>query len=463
MKKTLFHSYLDGIRQETPGETYQNLLRYFMPELITALLLYSFVTLVDAQFIAHLKSTAAYATMSVTNTLMHFITKVAEGLSVGIMVLCGYYHGQRDKEGFGRAFGASIIVTLLLGGVIACTMYCGAAAIYELLRTPEELIRLGVPVLRLRAVSVFLMFLFLAISGFFRGIKHNAVVMRCYVLGAISFVILDYCFIFGIAGFPGMGLVGSACASVVQYTIMTLAALWFLARSEDARAYRPYVTFSKECVGSLCNMSWPVMCDKAIFAFGRIALVRFIAPMGKLALGTFGVIKDLEMLAFVPAIALAQVTTFVVSNQMGADDMTGVKCTVKKTIFLAILMVVTALFLFGYNAAYLIGLFDKENTFTAFATPAFRILSLLATFDIVQVILSSALRGMAQVRTVMWVRCMAFLCFTIPVGYIATLVAFHSDFVRFMTIYGAFYVGNGLMVLWYAYWFRTNRWQRISL
>ena len=61
MKKSLLASYIYGIRDLAHGESYSRLFRYFFPEFITALALYSAPYIVDALFIADLKSTSAYA------------------------------------------------------------------------------------------------------------------------------------------------------------------------------------------------------------------------------------------------------------------------------------------------------------------------------------------------------------------------------------------------------------------
>jgi len=104
MKKGLLTSYFDGIRDHDNGEGYGTIVRYFLPEFVTALALYSLLYLLDAWFIAHLKSTSMYATLGVTNTLLHFIVKIAEGLSVGTIVLTGIHNGAGRLEQAGRSF-----------------------------------------------------------------------------------------------------------------------------------------------------------------------------------------------------------------------------------------------------------------------------------------------------------------------------------------------------------------------
>ena len=73
---------------------------------------YSLLSLFDAKLIADLNTTSMYATLGVTSTLTHFITKVAEGISVGTIVLCGQYNGQRNFKQVGVAAMSSLWTTL---------------------------------------------------------------------------------------------------------------------------------------------------------------------------------------------------------------------------------------------------------------------------------------------------------------------------------------------------------------
>jgi len=57
------------------GEKYNTILRYFFPEFITALLLYSLPLIIDAMFISYLRSTPSYAILGVSNSLLHLIIK----------------------------------------------------------------------------------------------------------------------------------------------------------------------------------------------------------------------------------------------------------------------------------------------------------------------------------------------------------------------------------------------------
>ena len=152
MKKGLISSYIEGVLDSKNGESYSKILRYFFPEFITALVLYSLLYLLDGAFIAHLKSTSMYATLGITNTMLHFIVKFAEGISVGTIILCGKFNGAGKWSDVGKTLGDSFWVTFFSGLAVSSILYFGAYWIYYFYRVPTEMIGFGVPFLRLRAL-----------------------------------------------------------------------------------------------------------------------------------------------------------------------------------------------------------------------------------------------------------------------------------------------------------------------
>lgn len=461
MKKTVWTSYLDGVQFKTPGESYRSIINFFAPEVVTALVAYALIPLIDGAFISCLPHSEAYATLSITKSLMHCITKLAEGVSVGAMVMCGIAHGQDDPSAVGRAWGTVTALTLLLGFSIALFIACMPGYIMSCMRVPLPLRVVAIPFLRIRAISVFLMFIFFSMIGLLRGLKRNKIATHCMIVGTLVFVIADYLFIFGRCGMPQLAFSGSAVASILQYISMIFVVLRYLYDDPRLYAYLCMVQWvGWHALWRLFMLSVPVMIDKVLLAVAKVFLLRCIAPMGGAALSSFGVIGDIEMLMFVPAIAYAQVVTGLVSNEVGARDIIGIKYTIKKVLLLAITSALIMLVITSWFAESLIGFFDAQCIFRYFAIPAFRWISLLALFDVVQVVLSAALRGCAQMQTVLRVRAFTLLFFCFPIAYAASLVAFKSDFVRFMTIYGSFYISNGFMALWYIIWLRSERWSQ---
>lgn len=461
-KKWLLQSYMDGVVDTNHGEGYFAILRYFFPEFITTLLLYALIPLIDARWIADLKSTSLYATVGVTNTLVHFIIKAAEGFSIGTVILAGQYNGRKEYKEVGQSLASSFWITCVVGGAISSMLFFGADSIYALYGVPEKMIHLGAPFLRLKAIAIFCMFVYFAFIGFLRGIKKPRIPMQIFVMGGLIFLFFDYGLIFGSFGLPQMGLQGSALASVIQYGTMLCAAFSYVLFSPKNRKYGISLFLhlaSWQNIVNIFKYSWPVVLDKATFAAAYIWLGYLINPMGKYVIASYSVIKDLERLAIQPAAAFAQVITFLVSNAYSTGDWEGIKSNIKKTVFLSSIFVFSVLLVFSLYPKFFIQIFDQKGKFTDFASQVFPLVSILVFFDLLQLILSGALRGAANVRVVLFARLSVFLVYFIPVSRMLASMEFANPMIKFLAVYGSFYLGNGLMSLIYIYRFRGERWK----
>src|SRR5690606_34937089 len=108
--------------------------------------------------------------------------------------------------------------------------------------------------------------------------------------------------------------------------------------------------------------------------------------------------------AFLPAIAFAQVITFLVSNDYGKKNWVAITNNIKKVTLVAFMLVFAILLVLVLYQETIVSFFDKKGDFTQLAARAFPILSVLVLFDLLQLVLAGALRGASDVRTVMFTR-----------------------------------------------------------
>jgi MATE family multidrug resistance protein len=459
MKRGLFRSYISGICDVDHGESFTTIFRLFYPEFIYMFVLYSLVNLLDAGFVAQLNSTSTYAMLGVNKTLLNFLTKIAEALAIVVTITAGQHNGAKEYTRAGQAFVENFWVIVVVATVICGSIYCCAPWIYWFLGVPDKMIPLGVPFLRWRVLALFFTFLYFGFSSFLKGVKNTQLPMRVFVAGAAVFVFFDYALIFGKFGFPEMQFIGSAVASCIQYFFMLCVIAVIILFNKNYRKYS--IGLFKALadwttVKRVAHMSWPVIVDKATVAGSYLWLQKLIGPMGKCVIASFGVIKDAELVIFMPALAMAQIVTVLVSNDFGRGNLSSIKPNIKKVLFLSSMMVFVLVLLFVINPAYFIGIFDLKHRFTSFAATALRVLSLFIFFDLLQLILAAAMRGMGNVRYVMYVRVVGiFGCF-VPGAYFASCLPIESPLVKFILVYGMFYVTGIVMSVLYIRKFRSD-------
>ncbi len=461
-KEQIFKSFWAGLKDFTNGESYANIFGYFWPELISAMMFTAFLPMIDSLLVAGLKSTTAYATLSVVSNFVHFMKKMAEGLTIGAIVLCGQYNGIGKYAVAGQTMRDIFWVTAAMGGLLSAIFIFGAHAICTWYGMPSNMIALAVPLLRLKALGLFFMFLSVSLSSFLRGVKNAKALMKIFIVGGACFVFFDYALLYGKWGFPCLGVYASAAGDAIQYGIMSVITLSYILFHKDNEKYhislKPRLV-EWSTIKLIYRLSWPAILDKASFAASYIWLGSMVASMGETVIASFGVIKDLERFAFLPAIAFASVITFLVSNSYSRRDWQGIKSNIKKVLFLAIVVVMGILTICCVYAHKILPWFDHNQEFTAFASRALPYISVLAFFDVGQIILSGALRGATNVRTVMITRISVFFGFVFPITYFISASPAVQGMMKFFLIYGTFYFGHLIMICVYIWRLRGDAWQ----
>lgn len=444
------------------GESTKEILAYWLPEVISTTVLISLPPLWDSYLVSNLGSTVTYGALAMANNFIHSIIKMAEALPVAAIAIIGRHNGAKKYDQCGKDLGETFWTTALMGTILFTLIFFGAPSIFNWLQVPKEMSVLGTPYLRLKAIGLLLTFTSLGFFGFLRGIKNTKTPMAIFIFGVIAFIFFDYSLVLGKFGFPKMGLMGSAVATLIQYSLMNLASVAYILSKQDYKKYFIrlfFFSFSFKGALNLLKLSWPIIIDKSSLSLSYVWLSKMIAPMGACAITSYDVIKNLERFAIIPAAAFASVITFLVSNRIGAKDPEGAKSNIKKVMIMTSIMVVTSILILCIFSRFFVSHFDPKHQITDFAAPALVLVSVLVVFDFVQLILAGALRGAGDVKTVMWARFLCCLLFFVPVSTLFSWLPIENQILKFALIYGTFYFNTGIMGIIFLLRIKTPKWQ----
>ncbi|MBD3273335.1 MATE family efflux transporter [Candidatus Dependentiae bacterium] len=444
------------------GDSITDILFYWLPEMISNTMLISLPPLIDSYIIASLRSTTTYGALGMANNFLHFLIKLAEAIPVAAIAIIGRHNGAQKYKKCGQDLGDTFWTTTIIGFILFLIIFFGATGIFNLIGVPTKMALKGAPFLRLRSIGILLTFISLSFFAFMRAVKNTRTPMFIYMVGMSVFIVFDYMLVLGKFGFASMGLTGSAVATIIQYIVMITISIFYILIKKDYKKYfsKLFINyFNIHRVKKLIGLSLPIMIDKGSLASAYVVLSKMIAPMGKYAIASYDVIKNLERFAILPAVGFAQIIIFLVSNRLGAKDPQGAKSNIKKVMILSAAMLIITLGFLCFKSEYLVSFFDPKNKFSHLAAPALVFISLLVVLDFVQLILAGALRGAGDVKTVMKVRFFSCFLFFMPLVYFFSKLPIQNQVLKFVLIYGSFYFNTGLMGIFFLKRIKTPKWQ----
>ena len=160
-----------------------------------------------------------------------------------------------------------------------------------------------------------------ALSGFFSGREETSVIMKVDAFCAVLNIVLDYLWIFGKFGFPELGIIGAAIATVVSSWARSIIYIVLMLRRDVDGEFG---------VRSGCCFDWTLM--KRLIRFGGpnglqmfvemtafSAYLLLVGQLGENELAATTLAFNVNQIAFVPLLGLGFAVSILVGNQIGRE------------------------------------------------------------------------------------------------------------------------------------------------
>lgn len=228
------------------------------------------------------------------------------------------YYGKGDYTGISQVFS---LVTKICGCIavvfLAGTLFC-PEQIMRILTNEETLIVLGSEYLRVIGIS----YVFSGIAQTFLAIMKNcgAVNMSTLINGVMVIlnIALNAVFIFGLSGFPKMGIKGAALATVLATVVQFLWSVGYVLCRIRA------VKFSlRSCEKKLFGRFWqkavPLLINNLAWGIGFSMYSVIMGHLGTDAVAANGIANISKNLVVCFCLGLGNAGSIIVGNRLGAD------------------------------------------------------------------------------------------------------------------------------------------------
>lgn len=297
----------------------REVLRYAIPLIISAGSI-SLMTFTDRMFLMWFSPRAMAASMQAG---MFFWTLIAlpMGIAAYTNAFVSQYHGSGHHHRIGPAVwqgvGLGLVLTPFL--LLFTPLY---KSVFIFFGHSPDLVVLEDSYLRLILYGSGPVIATEALATFFYGRGKMRVVMNVNIFFVLLNILLDYCLIFGVGGFPAWGLEGAAIATVIAQwgRLLVMIALMFLADSQEKR----FCVFSGmkvdfQLLGRMLYYggagSIPTLVDTAAFT----CFLMQIGGLGEAEHDATTIAFTLNILTFLPIVGTGIAVTTLVGNQLGKN------------------------------------------------------------------------------------------------------------------------------------------------
>ncbi|MCK5491964.1 MAG: MATE family efflux transporter, partial [Candidatus Omnitrophica bacterium] len=343
----------------TQGPVTEKLISLTIP-MIFGLLSMVVYNLVDTFFVSRI-GTKELAAMGFTFPVVMFVISIALGLGVATSSVVSRAIGRGDYHEVKRLTTDSLIISFFIVVIFAVLGWLSMDWIFRLL---------GADVETLALIRQYMVIWYMGVGFVVIPIVGNNAIRACgntlfpsliMVISMIVNIILDPLMIFGLWGFPRLGLKGAAIATVIARAVAFVLSLLILHYKEKLIDFA--LPSFKEFVSSVKQIFYigiPSAISKLVMPVTMAIIMRLVSKFGSTAVAAFGVAIKIEMFVFLLIMALATALIPFVGQNWGAKKFDRVKEAIKKANVFSLWWGLGSFVVFLAFAAFLGNLFGKD-------------------------------------------------------------------------------------------------------
>ncbi len=197
--------------------------------MIISMVLQAVYNIVDSAFVSNMKTggEAALNALTLAFPLQILMVAVGIGTGVGANVLVAKCLGMKNGEQAGKAAGNAVFLAFVIYLIFLIFGITGAESYINSQTANPEIAEMGIDYIRICCVLSFGMSFFSVYEKLLQSTGNSLYSTIAQILGAVTNIILDPILIYGLLGFPEMGVRGAAYATVIGQIVSFITALIF--------------------------------------------------------------------------------------------------------------------------------------------------------------------------------------------------------------------------------------------
>lgn len=360
------------------------------------------------------------AAVSLSVSLSTVVMVLGMGLAMSITPLVAAADGQRDVPRLGELLVSGVLLSTLAGLILGATGLL-IAPLLGYLDQPAAVVALAAPFVRVIFLSILPLMIFQGFKQFAEGLGLTRQAMYLSIMANVVNALLCYVLIFGKFGFPTLGMLGAAWATLIARVLMAALMAAYILRAERLRPYREaagsWLHLRGNTLRRLMSLGFPIgvqmMFEMGAFSFSAI----MIGWLGATALAAHQIAINVASVTYMAASGIATAATIRVGNLRGLGDAAGSRQAGFAGYWLTFGFMSLMGLLLVAGRYHIPAFYNDDPEVIRQAAALLLIAALFQVSDGLQVVGLGALRGLEDVKIPSVVALLAYWAVALPLGY----------------------------------------------
>lgn len=396
------------------------LLKISVP-LIFSMLIQALYNVVDSFFVAKISENALTA-VSLAFPIQNLMIGFGIGTAIGMNSLLSRRLGQKNQCGVNSAAMNGIFLSLinmlifLVFGLFFSRLY------FQSQTQVAEIVNEGTAYLSICTTLSFALFFDVTFSRLLQSTGRTKYSMISQLIGAGTNMVLDPIMIFGLIGFPKLGVAGAAYATVIgQILAMCFDLVFNLRKNKEIqfrfKGFRP----SRRVIGQIYSVGVPAILNTTLFSVFTFGMNQILIGFSTAATAVFGVYFKLQSFIFMPVFGLTSALIPIVAYNFGAKRPERIRKTMRLGLIYAMGIMLVGIIIFQLIPRQILMLFvDKPETLTM-GVAALKTISLGYLFSAFVFVVASVFQALGYGFHALFLQIVRQLAAALPLAYLFSL------------------------------------------
>lgn len=364
--------------------------------MMLSMLVQSLYNIVDSIFVSQISENALTA-VSLAFPIQMLMISVASGTGVGINALLSKSLGEKNRNNVDKAANNGILLALL-----SCLLFVVLGLLFAgfYFRTQTgigEIVQYGQDYLTICTVFSFALFGQVTFERLLQSTGKTVYAMITQTAGALTNIILDPIMIFGLLGFPRLGVAGAAIATVIGQALAMLLAIYFN-RTRNHEITLKLKGFKPDwmTIRIIYAVGVPSILMMSIGSVMTYGVNKILISFSSTATAVFGVYYKLQSFVFMPVFGLNNGMIPIISYNYGARNRQRMIRTIQLSVLYAVVIMVIGFALFQIFPRELLLMFNASDDMIKIGIPALRIISISFLFAGFCIIVGSVFQALGN-------------------------------------------------------------------
>ena len=343
--------------------------------MMISMLVQALYNVVDSIYVSRI-SEAALTSVTMAFPLQNLMIAVGGGIGVGVNALLSRSLGEKRFDQANDAANTGLFLTFLHYILFLLIAIFAARPFIRSQTADPRIMEYGVTYLTIVCSASIGLFYQMMFERLLQSTGLTVYSMISQGTGAIINIIMDPIMIFGLFGFPRLGVAGAAWATVLGQCVAAILGLVL-----NVKRNREITISLKEIlhpnfanIRNIYAIGIPSCLMMAIGSFMSYMMNRILITFSTTATAVFGAYFKLQSFFFMPVFGMNNAVTPIVAYNYGARNRDRVLGTVKFALKLAVCIMLCGTLAFELIPQVLLGFFNASGDMLSIGVPALRII-----------------------------------------------------------------------------------------